>query len=209
MCLSGFLSVCLCLSIGRLTLHMLSLPHKMLFMFDLLKSGDSTQASVRLIQEPLPTVAWLYGRLLSSAALCRAPSLGFCECLHSSTPLRLINTFWPRKAEASQSPVFLQHQSDRSPFTCREAVRVQKAGESRQRRVHRARLLKEQQKAMTHHQATLEAERTLRIRSASIITNHLLFHLLARSLTREEQQLSRGTRPHLLLQPHHHTAACQ
>ncbi|KAL0048524.1 hypothetical protein WJX82_005046 [Trebouxia sp. C0006] len=46
----------------------------------------------------------------------------------------------------------------------REAIRVQKAGESRQRRVHRTRLLKEQQKAMTHHQAALEAERTLRIR---------------------------------------------
>ncbi|KAL0023111.1 hypothetical protein WJX77_002676 [Trebouxia sp. C0004] len=46
----------------------------------------------------------------------------------------------------------------------REAVRVQKAGESRQRRLHRARLLKDQQKAMSAHQAALEAERALRIR---------------------------------------------
>ena len=199
MCVSVHLLVCPCVCLGFCLCVCL---YKMFdlacakptlqdaeIMFVLLKSGDSTQVSVRLIQEPLPTVAWLYGRLLSSAALRRIPSLGFCECLHSSTPLRLINTFWPRKAEKSQSPVFLQHQSDHSPFKCSEAIRVQKAGESRQRRVHRTRLLKEQQKAMTHHQAALEAERTLRIRSASIITNHLFFHSLARSLTREEQEV--------------------
>ncbi len=73
--------------------------------------------------------------------------------------------------------------SDHSPFKCREAVRVQKAGESRQRRVHRARLLKDQQKAMTHHQAALEAERALRIRSAVIVTPGLFFHSLTLSLT--------------------------
>ena len=49
---------------------------------------------------------------------------------------------------------------------CREAARAQKAEESRQRRVYRARLLREQHAAMTAHQAELEADRTLGIRSA-------------------------------------------
>ena len=47
----------------------------------------------------------------------------------------------------------------------REAVRAQKAEEGRQRRVQRARLLSQQQAAMTAQQSRLEAERATHIRS--------------------------------------------
>ena len=50
-------------------------------MFDLLESGDSTQASVTLIQEPLPTVTCLYGRLLSSAALSTGVFASVCTAV--------------------------------------------------------------------------------------------------------------------------------
>lgn len=49
----------------------------------------------------------------------------------------------------------------------REAVRAEKAEEGRQRRLQRAKLLKEQQAAMTAQQSHLEAERVVQIRSGS------------------------------------------
>lgn len=51
------------------------------------------------------------------------------------------------------------------PCVFREAVRAQKAEEGRQRRVHRARLLSQQQAAMTAQQSRLEGERASQIRS--------------------------------------------
>ena len=53
---------------------------------------------------------------------------------------------------------------------CREAARARKAEEVRQQRVHRARLLKDQQAAMSAHQARLQAANLMRIRYECFLT---------------------------------------
>ena len=61
---------------------------------------------------------------------------------------------------------------------CREAARLRKAEEARQRRVHRAELLRDQLTAMSAQQARKQAATAWRIRSAGPSFNCLFMKLL-------------------------------